>query len=337
MATTASLPATETTDWKRRARRRRAVFAVLRPIFLPLLSLLVAAVVWQILSMTAFNPLLVPPPLEVARTAIPMLRSGEILGSAGISLFRIAVGFVSGSALAILVGVLMGRVRWFSDMFDPIIEVLRYLSPTAMIPIAIIWFGIGEMSKYFLIFWGTFFFVLINTVAGVIRIPLARQRAAQCMGASNLQIFLRVVIPSAVPYIITGMRVAMASAFMAIIPAEMLAADSGLGYLLETIRRADADQPHLRGPRHDQPARLRHRPSVSMAGRSHHVTVSDEAEVLTGKKASGSFLKKRTKKLQYKPLPLMSREIQEKFFASFFQKRSSFLLMPMPPPESPPA
>jgi NitT/TauT family transport system permease protein/taurine transport system permease protein len=102
-----------------------------------------------------------------------------------------------------------------------------------MIPIAVIWFGIGEQSKYFLIFWGTFFFVLINTIAGVMRTPIARQRAAQCLGASQIQIFLTVVIPSAVPYIVTGMRVAMASSFMSIIPAEMLAARSGLGHLLQ--------------------------------------------------------------------------------------------------------
>ena len=100
--------------------------------------------------------------------------------------------------------------------------------------IAIIWLGIGEGSKYFLIFWGSFFIVLVNTVAGVQQLPIARQRAAQCLGASRLQIFVKVVIPSAIPLIFTGMRVAMAIAFMSIIPAEMLAADSGLGYLLQT-------------------------------------------------------------------------------------------------------
>src|SRR5262249_33962515 len=92
---------------------------------------------------------------------------------------------------------------------------------------------IGEMSKYFLIFWGTFFIVLINTTAGVWRAPIARQRAAECLGASQLQIFLLVMIPSAVPYIVTGMRVAMASSFMSIIPADLLPADPGIGYLLQ--------------------------------------------------------------------------------------------------------
>lgn len=204
-----------------------------RSILLPIASLSVAVILWQIASTTFLNPRLIPPPTEVLRTALPMINSGEIFRHAGISLWRIAVGFSSGSLLAIIIGVFMGRMKLVEEVTDPVIEVLRYLSPTAMIPIAIIWFGIGEMSKYFLIFWATFFFVLLNTVAGVSRTPIARQRAAQCMGASRIQIFIYVVLPSSVPYIFTGMRVAMASAFMAIIPSEMLAADSGLGYLLQ--------------------------------------------------------------------------------------------------------
>jgi ABC-type nitrate/sulfonate/bicarbonate transport system permease component len=204
-----------------------------RTVLFGTLSLLLALVVWQILSTFVFNPFLIPPPLEVARAAWPMILSGEIFSDVAISMSRVAVGFVAGSLAGILAGVLLGRIQWLSDLLDPIIELLRYLSPTAMIPIAVIWFGIGEMSKYFLIFWGTFFIVLINTVAGVWRAPATRQRAAECLGASRLQIFTLVVIPSAVPYIVTGMRVALASSFMSIIPAEILAADSGIGYLLQ--------------------------------------------------------------------------------------------------------
>jgi ABC-type nitrate/sulfonate/bicarbonate transport system permease component len=171
-------------------------------------SLTVFFLLWQFVSYYILNPYLIPPPTKVLETAIPMIQSGELFRHAGISLMRVMVGFSLGSISAIVIGVIMGRLRIVNDLLDPIIEFLRYLSPTAMIPIAVIWFGIGEQSKYFLIFWGTFFFVLINTIAGV-------------------------VIPSAVPDIITGMRVAMASSFMAIIPAEMLAARSGLGYLLQ--------------------------------------------------------------------------------------------------------
>jgi NitT/TauT family transport system permease protein/taurine transport system permease protein len=217
------------------AGRRRSLSQAktVRTILLTLASVIVGLAIWQFLSSILFNPFLIPPPSEVFRTAIPMLASGEIFADIGISMSRILVGFLSGSALAIMTGVLLGRIRLLHDLLDPIIELLRYLSPTAMIPIAVIWFGIGELSKYFLIFWGTFFIVLINTTAGVWRAPIARQRAAECLGASQLQIFTLIVIPSAIPYIVTGMRVAMASSFMSIIPAEILAADSGIGYLLQ--------------------------------------------------------------------------------------------------------
>ena len=196
-------------------------------------SIAIAFLSWQVLSTFIFNPFLIPPPLEVIRTAIPMILSGEILADVSISMSRVLVGFAAGSLAAIVFGVLLGRLQLLHDLLDPIIELMRYLSPTAMIPIAVIWFGIGELSKYFLIFWGTFFIVLVNTIAGVWRAPIARQRAAECLGANQLQIFVLVVIPSAAPYIVTGMRVAMASSFMSIIPAEILAADSGIGYLLQ--------------------------------------------------------------------------------------------------------
>ena len=132
-----------------------------------------------------------------------------------ISMTRVLVGFVSGSLIGIVLGVLLGRIRILHELLDPIMELLRYLAYRDD-PIAVIWFGIGEMSKYFR---GTFFIVLVNTTAGVWRAPIARQRAAECLGANRLEIFVMVVIPSAVPYIVTGMRVAMASSFMSIIPA----------------------------------------------------------------------------------------------------------------------
>ncbi len=213
--------------------RWRKIIGKYRGTLLSISSVVVAFLIWQVLSTFVFNPFLIPPPVEVIRTAIPMVLSGEIFADISISMTRVLVGFITGSLLGVALGVLLGRIRILHDLLDPIVELLRYLSPTAMIPIAVIWFGIGETSKYFLIFWGTFFIVLVNATAGVWRTPIARQRAAECLGANSLQIFLLVVIPSAVPYIVTGMRVAMASSFMAIIPAEILAADSGIGYLLQ--------------------------------------------------------------------------------------------------------
>jgi len=216
------------------AKAREALAGSYRRYALALGSVAVGLSIWHALSTLVFNPFLIPPPLEVFRTAVHMFSSGEILRDIRVSMVRVLVGFVSGSALAVLIGVPMGRLRTVNELLDPIVELLRYLSPTAMIPIAVIWFGIGEMAKYFLIFWGTFFIVLINTVAGVMRTPIARQRAAECLGASRGQLFLWVIVPSAVPHIVIGMRIAMAAAFMSIIPAEILAADSGLGNLLQT-------------------------------------------------------------------------------------------------------
>ena len=151
-----------------------------RSLGLTILSLIFGFAGWQLLSTFVFSPFLVPPPVRVIRTAIPMILSGEIFHDVMISLSRVFVGFITGSIVAILLGVILGRISTLHDLVDPIVELLRYLSPTAMIPIAVIWFGIGEMSKYFLIFWGTFFIMLVNTIAGVMRTPIARQRAAQC-------------------------------------------------------------------------------------------------------------------------------------------------------------
>ncbi len=217
--------------WKRRVRR---LAKRCRTAAMILLSLALGLSIWSLLSRFVFNPFLIPPPNKVFDTAVTMALSGELGINIAASVSRVAVGFLSGSVVAVVAGLAMGRLRLVNELFDPIIEFMRYLSPTAMIPIAVIWFGIGESSKYFLIFWGTVFIVLINTIAGVIRTPLPRQNAALCFGASQLQIFRLIVLPSAVPYIVTGMRVALASSYMSIIPAELLAANRGLGYLLQS-------------------------------------------------------------------------------------------------------
>src|SRR5436305_9629773 len=127
---------------------RRASFSRLRAsinpgryrgILLSAASLVLAFLIWQVLSTFIFNPFLIPPPLEVIRTAIPMILSGEILADVSISMSRVLVGFAFGSLAAIVFGVLLGRLQLLHDLLDPIIELMRYLSPTAMIPIAVIW------------------------------------------------------------------------------------------------------------------------------------------------------------------------------------------------------
>jgi NitT/TauT family transport system permease protein/taurine transport system permease protein len=190
-------------------------------------------VLWHLMSTYLINPQLLPSPAKVVRTAIPMLATAELLEHVAASMMRIAVGFSLGSVAGVFLGLLMGRLPLVSDLADPPTQLFRFLSPTAMIPLAIIWFGIGETSKYFLIFYATVFIVLVNTITGVHSTPRVRVRAALAMGATQPQIFLHIVLPSAMSHVVSGMRVALASAFMAIIPAEMLAAQSGLGYLLQ--------------------------------------------------------------------------------------------------------
>jgi len=116
------------------------------------------------------------------------------------------------------------------------IELIRPVSPVAMIPIAIIWFGIDEASKYFIIAYGVFFVTLINTIAGVRQTPLVRKRAATSLGADRWALFFRITLPSAIPFINTGMRVALGGAFMSVIAAEMIAANSGIGYFIMQSR-----------------------------------------------------------------------------------------------------
>lgn len=175
----------------------------------------------------------IPTPGEVAFRAVAMFKRRDLVDGIGASMLRVVVGLVLGTVSGVITGLLMGRSRLVAALIDPVFQLLRNLSPTAMIPIALVWFGIGESSKYFLIFWGTFFIVAVNTTAGTQSTPQTRIRAAQCLGATQTRIFFTVVLPSALPYIIAGVRLGVASAFMTIIPAELLAAQEGLGALLQ--------------------------------------------------------------------------------------------------------
>lgn len=188
---------------------------------------------WWVLSSTLFNPALVPPPHHVAERAWDLMSEGTLWVDVFASLRRVYVGLLAGSVVGVLLGILIGRMRLVERLVDPVMQLMRNLSPTAMIPIAIVWFGIGEGSKYFLVFWGTVFFITVNTTVGVAGTPRTRVRAARCLGASEAVVFFQIVLPSAVPYISAGVRLGVASAFMTIVPAELLAAQHGVGALLQ--------------------------------------------------------------------------------------------------------
>jgi ABC-type nitrate/sulfonate/bicarbonate transport system permease component len=187
---------------------------------------------WHLVSTYMINPVLLPSPARVFNTGVFLISSGELLQHIQISLIRVAVGFFGGSVLAVLVGLAMGKIVFVRDFFDPPIEFMRALPPIAIIPLVVVWVGIGELAKEIVVGYGSFFVVLVNTIAGVSSTPRFREIAAQCLGAKTWQVFLFVNVPSAVPYILTGMRVALGISFMSVVAAEMIAADSGVGFLI---------------------------------------------------------------------------------------------------------
>lgn len=192
--------------------------------------------IWQFLSSFVIDPFLLPPPLKVAETLWSMIQSGVLLTDILASGRRILVGYVLGCVIGIIWGLLIGRIGWISDLSSPFLEFIRPLSPIAILPLVLVWFGIGEASKYFLVGYIATIVVLLNTVSGVLSVPKLRLRAAKCLGASERQIFFHVVLPSSIPHIVTGMRVGLGLSFMAIVAAEMIAADSGVGYSIMQAR-----------------------------------------------------------------------------------------------------
>lgn len=189
-------------------------------------------VVWYFSVGTIFNPVLVASPQATFTKMASMLASGELFRDVAVSLERVLVGYVVGCILGIAFGAVMGWVKVVREFVDPVLELVRPISPVALVPLAMLWFGIGELSKYFIITYATLIIVLLNTSAGVSRTPATRIRAAQCLGATNYQVFRKVVLPSAVPYILTGMRVAVGFSFMGIVAAELIGAQEGLGFLI---------------------------------------------------------------------------------------------------------
>lgn len=190
-------------------------------------------VIWESGVRIGFiDPLYLSSPTHVLKAVSKLLSSGELIQHVLVSMKRVLSGYVIAAILGISLGLILGWFRVVSDLFDSVIELLRPISAIAIIPFAIIWFGIGEASKIFLIAYGSFFPILMNAIAGVRSTDLVVLRAARTLGAGNLRILLTVVIPSAAPYIYTGLRISMAIAMIVIIAAEMVAADKGLGYFI---------------------------------------------------------------------------------------------------------
>lgn len=183
------------------------------------------------------NPALLPPISDIVASFFTNLESGNLLTALGASLFRIAMGFFIGTTLALVIGCLIGWYKVVEYLLDPLIEALRPIPPLAYIPIIIIWFGIGEFSRVLIITIACFMVCVVNVIAGMKNVPQVYVDAASTMGASRFQVFRTVAVPAATPFIITGYRIALAAAWTTLVASELLAAQNGLGFLLQEGRR----------------------------------------------------------------------------------------------------
>jgi len=206
--------------------------------FLSPLALLVALVAVWWFTVVASGTIIFPTPWDVVLGTLELARLGSLWDHIASSLFRVGAGYLLAAAVAIPLGLLMG---WFEGVFatlNPLIQILRPISPIAWIPLAILWFGVGNVSPIFLIFLASVFPIIVETAAGVHSIERQYIRAAQNFGVAGLALFRQVVIPAALPHIITGMRISLGVAWLVVVAAEMIALRSGLGYLIIDSRNA---------------------------------------------------------------------------------------------------
>jgi NitT/TauT family transport system permease protein len=162
--------------------------------------------------------------------------SGELIHDALSSMTRVLLGFAVGAGLALPIGLLMGAGPRIYAFCNPLLQVLRPIPPIAYIPLAILWFGLGNPPAVFLIAIGAFFPVLMNTIAGVRHVDGIYLRAARNLGAGQLTMFRRVILPASTPYILAGARIGVGTAFIVVIVSEMIAVNDGLGYRILEAR-----------------------------------------------------------------------------------------------------
>ncbi|GAA0383437.1 ABC transporter permease [Paenibacillus motobuensis] len=200
-----------------------------------LLIWIFALAAWEAGSLL-YGSEVIPGPLDTAAGARELLQDGSLLQYIGISFYRVFTGWALGSLIAIPLGLLIGKVAAIRSFAEPLLNFIRFIPPIAFITLFLVWFGIGEQSKIALILYATLFIVIMNTLTGVLAVEEDKIRAARSMGASEWQIVRYVIIPATAPYMFTGVRLAMGTSYMAIVGAEMIASNEGVGFLIWNSR-----------------------------------------------------------------------------------------------------
>ena len=214
-----------------------AISDKLKKVLPPLAVIAVIIAVWWWMVVQSESPIF-PTPWQVVTGTLELAEDGTLWEHIGASLFRVGVGFGLAMLVAIPLGLWMGWVGGAYRTFNPIFQMLRPISPIAWIPLAILWFGVGDVSPIFLIFISSVFPMIVQTTSGVHTIERRYLRAAANFGVSRFVLFRRVVIPAVLPEIIVGMRIGIGVAWLVVVAAEMIALRSGLGYLIMDSRNA---------------------------------------------------------------------------------------------------
>ncbi|MDF2873567.1 MAG: putative transporter permease protein [Sporomusa sp.] len=197
------------------------------------MGIVVLLMLWEFLPrMNIVDKNFLPPFSVVIATFWKILLSGELVEHIFVSLKRSVAGFFLGIGLSVPLGFVVGWFKQAEFYIDPIIQLCRQTSTLALLPVFMLVFGIGELSKVAIVFWGVWSAILLNTINGVKGVDPLLIKAAKSMGSSQLTIFYKVVFPAALPSIITGIRLSATSSILVLIAAEMMGASSGLGYLL---------------------------------------------------------------------------------------------------------
>ncbi|MGA7777274.1 MAG: ABC transporter permease [Paraburkholderia sp.] len=211
--------------------------------FATVIALICALVLWQIVSvLQVFPPIALPSPAAVWKALVLLLAheygGHSLYDDIWISVLRIALGFVGAVILGVPIGLGMARNPLIFRIIDPFLQFVRPVPPLAYIPLLVVWFGIGELPKVLLILVGTVPVIIIGTISGVKGTPALRLSVARTLGASETQIFRYVILPSALPEIFTAMRVGIGVAWTCLVAAELIAADQGLGWLVQYAGQA---------------------------------------------------------------------------------------------------
>jgi NitT/TauT family transport system permease protein len=204
---------------------------------LPVSVLALLLVTWSVVVSRSQSAIF-PTPLQVVTGVSELVADGSLWEHIFASLGRVGAGFCLAVSLAVPLGLWMGRVESVYAALNPVFQILRPISPIAWIPIAILWFGVGNASPIFLIFIASVFPLIVQTAAGVHTIELRYLRAAENFGVSRAKLMLQVVIPAVLPQIIVGMRISLGVGWLVVVAAEMIALRSGLGYLIMDSRNA---------------------------------------------------------------------------------------------------